>query len=745
MAVRALDYNMSVVKSLFLGLVLLAVAHRAQLTADPNVQAVDIQDKRDYWCSLSNAWDNRYNASERAYYRQVRQTVFSDQVTDAFLFYNSYDSTRWIQTMRWATGLLLVVIILSFISWVIWLGFCCAPPEKNRSVVMQRLCTIIAIALFVIFVGIFVVVMIFIGFSEVSQRRSKCQALNIGSMLINGYKSNFNGNQYVGLLQYGRILNNLKAETPNLLQVVPSAQGVLQGTSQYWASSAYSSLNEFYVANWQKTTVGPLRETTQGIFISSLTPGITPAIQEDVTRLAVTAADFTQAAQAIPDLGNNGFQSVVLQTIGYFNANINSMVADLSDFTLAFWNRAWTRYTFTSGGYWAIFASSIVLIILISVAIHFLCRVWNDDGTAPNTTAFKVILGIAGFFLVWYGILVIILLAGSTSISTFCTVLGQVNNGQTDVLDKLPVTWQTNRFGLSRQIIKYCVLNTSGDLLDFANTFTNPGYSVATAQKIKNLIAGLVAYQAFNNGPIPQNGSPAVNVFSAYLQTIAMGVSEDGAGVLVQDKILSRYLNTTGTINSVSSAKCNVQSAITNCLKDDVINSWSGLPSFTNANLAKPYYDNLQAYILSEQALITNAQAQLVTGLNSVNYRYQMATNVLAQNRDNYQRIIAAIPGTAAVLRLYRGGLSAYDCRNVQRELYVLEDHLCFELNYWVYTLTIITAISLLVLFFLLWALFSAARHTYGDKVIVAAMPEPAKVKEDPALDINEREIIPSM
>ena len=77
--------------------------------------------------------------------------------------------------------------------------------------------------------------------------------------------------------------------------------------------------------------------------------------------------------------------------------------------------------------------------------------------------------------------------------------------------------------------------------------------------------------------------------------------------------------------------------------------------------------------------------------------------------------------------------------------MYILEDHVCFDLNYWVYILTVITAVSFLMLFGLLWALFSAARHTYGDKVIVAAMPEPAKVKEDPAVDINDREIIPSM
>lgn len=736
---------MSVAKSLFLGLLLLAVAYKAQLAADPNPQATDVQNKRDYWCGISNPWDRRYNTSQQIYYRMNRQTLYGDNYQDAFGFYANGGSTTWIQTQRWATGLLLVIICLSFISWMIWLGFCCAPPEKNRSVVFMRLCTILAWTLFVLFLGLFVIIMIFIAFSEVSQRRSKCQALNVGSMLINGYRSQFNGNQYVGLMQYSRILNNLKAETPNLLQVVPSAQSILSSTSQYWASSAYSSLNSVYAANWQKTTVGALRETTQGNFISDLTPGITNPIGEDVGRLYATANNLNGAAQAIPNLGNNGFQTTVLQTIGYLNANVNSMIADLSDFSLIVWNKAWSRYTYATGGYWAIFASTIVLIILIGVAMHYLGKVWAADGTPHNRTAFKVILGIAGFFLVFYGILVIILLAGSTSIATVCTVIAGVNNGNPDILDTLPVTWQTNNYGLSRQIIKYCVMNNSGDLLDFANSYTNPGYSVATAQQIKNLINGVVAYQAFINGPVPTNGSPAVNVYSAYLSTIASGITEDGAGILLEDAILSGYINSTGTVNAISTQICGIQSATTNCLRDDVLNSWSGLSSFTNANLAQPYYNNLQAYILSEQSVISNLQAQLSTGVNSVNYRYQMAANVLAQNSPNYQNIVNAIPGTLASIKLYRGGLAAYDCKSIQRELAILEDHLCFELNYWVFVLTVITAISLLLLFFLLWAIFSAARHAEGDKVIVAAMPEPAKVKDDPALDINEREIIPSM
>lgn len=738
---------MTVAKTLLLGLLFCAL-HRAQLTATNNAQAKDIQDKRDYWCGISNAYDNRYNSSQRAYYRAVRQTIYSDNVYDAFLFYNQYDSTRWIQTMRWATGLLIVLVILALLSWFIWLGFCCASEERRPSQGFMRFCLILAIVCFVLFLGLFVVNIIFIAHSEVSQRRAKCQFLNIGSMLINGYRSQFNGNQYVGLLHYSKILNNLQVELPNLVSAIPSAATIVSSTSNYWATSAYTSLGDIYRSNWQKTTVGPLRETTQGDFLANLTPTVSPAIGIDFLRLSDTSNYFTAAAQAIPDLSNSGNSATVSNTIGYLNSNIASMVSDLSDLTLNLWNRGWTRYTFATGAYWAIFAVSIVLIILLSIIIAYLCKVWRNDGDVPNRTAFKVILGLAGFFVVWYGILVIILLAGSTSIATFCTVLGKVNEGQVQVLDSLPVNWENNRYGLSRQIIKHCVVSSSGDLLDFANTFTNSGYSVDTAKKIKDLIKGLVAYRSFINGPIFSNGSPALSVYNAQLNAVNLGVVEDGAGVFDQDIILSKYINSTNYRNSITTGKCSIQSSVTNCLNDDVLNSWNVLPSFTDSTKARPYYDNLQAYILSEQSAVSSISAQLNTGVGSSNYKYTMANSVLAQNQDNYNRIVSFIPGTDAILQLYRGGLSAYDCRRVRREMFIFEDHLCFELNYWVNILTVLSAISFCLLFVLCWALFSAARHTFNGEPIVAAIPaEPAKMiaKEDPALDINDREIIPSM
>jgi len=739
---------MSSGKLFIVTLALLMIGVRGQLNADFNAQAKDIADKRDAWCRSSNAYDRNYNASEKAYYRSTRQTIYSDSVTDSFLFYNNYDTTRWIQTMRWATGLLLVLIILSFISWIIWLGFCCAPKESNPSPMFMRFCILLGWLAFIAFLGLFVIIMIFIAASEVSQRRSKCAYLNIGSMLVNGYKSIYNGNQYAGLQTINQVLKNLQVETPNLVTAVPAAQSVLSSTNQYWANQAWASLGQIYQNNWLKTTVGPLSQTIQGDFLQNLTPTVSPALADDFGRLVSTATYFNNAAQAVPNLGNSGNQNVVSQTLGYLISNINSMTADVSDLTLILWNRGWTRYTFSTGAYWAIFAVSIVLIILIGVALGYLNKAWADDRVNSNVTAFKVILGLAGFFLVWYGILVIILLAGSTSIATFCTVLSQVNQNNVGVLDQLPVGWENNKYGMTKSIIKHCVAGQSGDLLDFANSYTNPGYSSVTATQIKSLIYGLVAYKAFINNPILLNGSPAANLYNSYLSTVASAVTEDAAGVREQDQILSKLISGSGQVNAVSSSLCTFQSANSNCLKDDVINSWNALASSPNVTLFLPYYNNLQAYILSEQSVVASLQSQLMNGVNSANYNYNMSTWVLAQQQANYNSILSTLPGTAAVLSKYRGGLSAFDCRNVRQELAILEDHLCFELNYWVNILVIISAISFCLLFILLWAIFSAARHSEGERVISTIpvpVPDPNPVKEDPALDINERENIPSM
>lgn len=726
---------------LFLGL--LSAAFLAQQTPQYNPQVGDIQNKRDAWCRITNVPDNRYNSSQLFYYRSVRQTIYSDNVVDAFAFYKGYDTTKWIQTMRWATGLLLVMVCLSVITFVVFLVYCCLARPKERNFDVMRGCIVLAWILFVLFIFIFVVVMIFIALSEVAQRRSKCQLLNVGNMLISGYKNQNNGNNYVGLATLTNILNNLNTEYPNLINAVPSAQSILNSNLNFWSQSAVASLGQVYLANSKNNTVGTLGEVSQGYILSSLTNTINPYVGFEFNRLLATSSAFIGAAQAVPNLSNAGNAGVVAQNIQNMNLTLNYMINDVSDTTEALWNNGGTRYVFATGAYWAIFASSIVLIIAIGIMLGYLDKSWNDPAHEPNITLFKVLLCVVGFFLVWYGVLVIIMLAGSTSIATFCTVLSQVNQGQTQILDNLPSNWQTNPFGLSKEILKECVTGNTGNLLNFANSFTISNYSQTVVNDVQQLITGLSAYKAWISNPYTVTGASTLNFYVGNLTLVQQGVLEDHVGQVDESYILGQLISGSNVNNSITAYLCNVTSPTNSCLNDDVVNSFNALTGNQNYTIALPYYQNLQAYIISEQNAVVSLVNQVNVGNNSPSYKYGTANGLLWSNQASYQNIIQYIPKTLGSFSNYTAGLTAFDCRNIKTELIIFEDHLCFELNYWVNVLVVITAVSLMLLFFLAWALCAAARHSTAEG-LVATMPEP-RIKEDPALDVNDREIIPSM
>jgi len=734
---------MTSVRNLILLLGLLCAPLLAQQTPQYNPQVGDIQNKRDAWCRITNVPDNRYNSSQLFYYRSTRQTIYSDDVVDAFAFYKGYNTTTWIQTMRWATGLLLVMVGLSFISFVVFLVYCCLPRPKERNFDFMRGCILFAWLLFALFIGIFVVVMIFIALSEVAQRRSKCQLLNVGNMLISGYKNQQNGNNYVGLATLTNILNNLNTEYPNLINAVPAAQTILNSNLIFWSQASINGLDQVYLTNSKNTTVGTLGEASQGAILSSLTTTINPYVGAEFNRLAATANAFIGAAQAVPDLSNAGNSGVVAQNIQNMNLTLNYMINDVSDTTEALWNNGWVRYIFATGAYWAIFAISIVLIICIGIMLGYLGSSFADPAHEPNLTLFKVMLGIIGFFLLWYGVLVIIMLAGSTSIATFCTVLSQVNQGNTQILDTLPSNWQTNNFGLSKEILKECVTGNTGNLLNFANSFTIANYSQSVVNDVQQLVTGLSAYKAWTSNPNMVSGSSALNFYVTNLTLVQQGVLEDFVGQVDESFVLGQLISGSNVNNSITSYLCNATTGTNTCLNDDVPNSFNALTGNQNYTAALPYYQNLQAYILSEQSAVISLISQVNVGNNSPNYRFSTANGILWANQVYYQNIIQYIPKTLGSISNYTAGLSAFDCRNIKTELIILEDHLCFELNYWVNVLVVITAVSLMLLYFLGWALCAAARHSTAEG-LVATMPEP-RIKEDPALDVNDREIIPSM
>lgn len=708
------------------------------------VNATDLLELRNSWCGSTTVRDNRYNETEKYYYRYIRQGVFADQTTDAFRFYQEYNAYTWIQSQRWATGLLLVLVILTFITMIVFVIMCCVGQANERSNKMMRFCFVLSWVLFILFIGIFVVVMIFIAFSEVGQRRSKCQILNVGNMLVNGYTNNQNGNNYIGMVTLNKAIQSLRGEFQSLLPAIPAAQSILASNLNVLTQSANTALLNVFLFNNANNTVGAFREVSRGYSLMKLTPTVSPAIGAELNSLTGVSNALNNAAQAITVFANTNNDQVHTQTLSQMNSVVQNLINDIGGSTLALYNMAWTRYQYATGGYWALFALSLAIIIVVGIMLACLGNFWNENNNnSSKTTLFNVLLAILAFFVLWYGICVIILLAGSTSISTFCTVLSQLNQGNTQLIDSLPIKWQPNPSGNTKAVLKECALGNTGNILNFVNSMSAPNTFNATAvDNVQQLIKGLIGYRAWIASPQSVN-SPAVSVYISNLVAISQGAIEDTPSVYDQKNLINDITNNS-PINDITTYLCNANATTAStCFASDRLLSNSGF--FNNANYTKilPYYMNIQGYILSEQAAMVSLINQMNATSQSPNSLINAIVNTLASNQNNFNTLSTYLPTTLANFKTLNGGLNSLDCRNINIELNILEDKVCFQLNFWVFILTVITAVSFILLFAMMWSLCAAARHTNSTGV-VSAMPEPYR-KEDPALDINDREIIPSM
>jgi hypothetical protein len=586
--------------------------------------------------------------------------------------------------------------------------------------------------------------MVYIGISEVSQRRSKCQLLNVGNMLVNGYMNDQNGNNYVGLNTISNALQNLLLEFPDLAPAAPSAQSILLSNLNYLPQQLGDSLLNVYLNNAGNITIGAFREISQGYSLMNLKQFVTPAIGKEYLRLTAVVNSLLGLAQAVVSFSNTDNNQIIAQTVIQMNSVVQSLLADVSSSILGLWNVAWTRYQYATGSYWAIFALSIVIIFLVGIMLLSIQINLFKVNHHKRKVLYRVVLSLLGFFVVWYGICVIIMLAGSTSIATFCNVLSQLNTGNTQLIDTLPISWQPNPFGNTKQVLKECLIGNNGNILNFVTAISPLNSLNATSvNDVQQLIQGLLGYGAWIATPMPAN-SPAISIYAAYLKSIAQGVIEDTISVFDQNDIINSFVSGMRLNNALTTVLCNLNTSTTaTCVPEDRLSS--NLAYINNANYSNilPYYQNLQAYILSEQAAANSLISQLIGGSNSPNGLYNLTNANLALNKNNYNNIIQRLPRTLKSFQGYNGGLNSLDCRNIRTELIILEDHACFKLNWAVYILTVITAVSFLLLMILMWALFAASWNE-NDSGTSAPVPDVIQ-KEDPALDINDREIIPSM
>lgn len=701
----------------------------------------NLQWSRDSWCNVTTPDDRNYNSSMQFYYRSSRSNFLGYYVISVINYLKDGNSTSFINTMKWPFGLLMTVLLIVFLSWIVFIGFICIGKKDRKNDFIFGACLKFAKLLLFLFHGLFIIIIIFIAFSEVSQRHTKCQILNVGNMIVNGYVSNINGNQYIGLTAINQAIANFNSDSLNAVNVAVQANAVLNANYPSSANNAIIALENIAGNYSSATTFNPLGQIDQPISIRNFNEYITPAAKVEFQNLFTLANSTNNAALAIIQVVNNNMlangNSVMTTSVNTLNDFFTSLGNDVVALTNTVYDQVTARYVYATGAYWAIFAISLLILSIVKFLIKKLMAIRADTLEQRNFKTLKIILAVLGFFLLWYAILTIILLAGSASISTFCTILSQINQGNNVILDSLNLQFPGN----SKLVLKECTIGKTGNLWNLFSIWPNSN-NATLANHIQNFIIGTQNFKGFYvNSQI--SGSSSLAFLISQYSAISKGILFDYVGVNDQFSLFynSNPVNVTGTIPSLTNFNCSALQVNQVCLPiDNSLLQNINIPNTNYQNLQ--IFLNLQQYIQSEQALLQQITFNLVqrTDIQTPGMIFRNFKVSLDQNAGAMQAIINQFSSTLSPFSQYQGqGIYLNDCRNVRRELNSLEDHYCFELNYWVNILVIIAAISLLLLFMLTWALCAAVREADTDSEV---NNYPLQAQEN-KVDINEREMIP--
>jgi hypothetical protein len=139
------------------------------------------------------------------------------------------------------------------------------------------------------------------------------------------------------------------------------------------------------------------------------------------------------------------------------------------------WFRGFERWRYVWGGYWANFSLTCLILMILGYLMYALFRFCTDNTFTHNTIILKVLLGVIVFLILCYGFLVIITLAGEVAIGAFCTVLREVNMGNSTMLDQLPAKYTV----YSKIILKECTQGLNGRLEKYFPVYATTTNTVA--------------------------------------------------------------------------------------------------------------------------------------------------------------------------------------------------------------------------------------------------------------------------
>jgi hypothetical protein len=191
----------------------------------------------------------------------------------------------------------------------------------------------------------------------------------------------------------------------------------------------------------------------------------------------------------------------------------------------------------------------------------------------------------------------------------------------------------------------------------------------------------ILSLQASSSGSF-KLGSRALEFLASNYTLIREGVLADASSVELSLQKLTNYLGPSGWTVCLTKRWC--LGTAPNQLIIDSATTFPVDPAFPTYQQSRLLFQNLRAYIQSEQALLASLIVALLSldSTSSPNYIFATAQKNLETIRPAFQTILSLLPATVTALGSKLGdGQQLFDCRNVKIDLLTLEDQLCFQLK----------------------------------------------------------------
>lgn len=697
----------------------------------------DITKKKDDYCSKDSLSDLNLSDAELEDLRDLTKNNFTDNFLDILEFLQDPDdnSEDLMDSFRVPAIFLIIFIIVSFISLIVFIILCCGACTTDKN--LTKACTVLSCIAFFIFAILFILIIVYLGLSQKNVEDTVCAQFKVPSTLIDGVDDT--ENKFIGLANLKLTLLGFQKDIENSVNASQHFSNIRNSNPQTKTNDAWHELTNFVQSSQTKkiTDAEGLSKTPNSIL--KMSKGITSEIESEFTDLDVVAERLTAAAQEGEAwAGSSNSRANIGTMLGSVNVNLQRYIDEVEKIAEPGSDNVDTYVDYILWGYWLIFAFAIVLIILSIAVLIIMCNMCSKDKCWNCLKCGRVLLVFIGFFILLFSIIVFILMVGSVSISGFCGFVGEINKGNKQVLDEFPELNDD-----VKSIIKTCLFKDStGDLRDLLiNTGTTENEEKNYFTSVYTFIEGFSAYRRYRKTTPSTSFSAGIKTQNSIWTKIELGTILDFDNINSALEDLNNMLSCDNKSFQFYTSQCNSESG---CLSIRDTETFTA-PSCSDSK-ANQLFINLKKYINEEVGLMNLFQNEVSdeNNANSVQSKFILAKNDLNSLDDSVIAIEKEFKN------VFENSTDKYnskwkdldDCRVIRRIMLQYEDKTCFEFSFYVYSLMVISCIIAVLLLLMAWCICCGLRST-GEEDYQPKPEKNVEMVKEKEVEIEDGEKMP--